>query len=302
MGGAFDAREFRQLNVHQHNIGLMFGDDLQGLLRCCAGSHTDAISIRLNELHETFADYFVVLDDGNSGHKTSLGRNLKPHGGAPSGFAGNFKPPAKFFDARPHVVHAVHFFGAGLQRQPTSVVGDGQTQFALSGLDAQADFGGPGVAHNIIERLLESEEQLMTATGSTRCPGCTDWLWKSISSSAVPEVSCSTSFLWAGFAHQTVPSSRMKWLTLGFSELKRVTCRTLVTSNAGWLAVPGSATAICVTNPAPSIKLHPARASRGQGGRIALMASAYSLVSDSAPRNETLLVCGPVLTDLRIAH
>ena len=83
---------------------------------------------------------------------------MKPHGGALSGFAGNFKPPAQFFNARPHVVHSVHFLGPGAQRQTTPIIGNDEVQFPRPGLNTQADLGGSGVAHNVMERLLESQK------------------------------------------------------------------------------------------------------------------------------------------------
>src|ERR1035437_1323184 len=119
----------------------------------------------------------------------------------------------------------------------------------------------------------------------TRCPVWTGWPARSISNSAAPDSSFKTNLPCAAFAHQTVPSKRMASLALGSAEFRREICSTLVMSNAGWLVGTSSAAAVCVANPAPNIKLQPARTSRIQAKNAARMKSGYLFKPDSARRN-----------------
>jgi hypothetical protein len=63
---------------------------------------------------EFFRDDFIVLDDGNSGHKLLIQWQVEAHDRALAGFAVDFKPAVQFFQARPDFGKAASV--ANLQR------------------------------------------------------------------------------------------------------------------------------------------------------------------------------------------
>ncbi len=95
-------------------------------------------------------------------------RQIKTHDRALSGFAVDFKATSQFFQARPHIGHAIHSFRlTGLHPAP-AVIGDGQADSPLFNLNVQANFSGARMSHDVGQRFLEGEKQLMAMLASPR--------------------------------------------------------------------------------------------------------------------------------------
>jgi hypothetical protein len=67
-GGAFDAGNVRELDVHEDNIGLLAGDLLEGFLGGGAKAYAFTFWGGVEEVFEALADEAIVFDDGDFGH------------------------------------------------------------------------------------------------------------------------------------------------------------------------------------------------------------------------------------------
>lgn len=106
---AFNAGHLRQLNIHQHLLGLFGGQFLQGLLRGRAGERAPKVGPGLDLAFQAFPNGFVIFDYGNANHKSSAQRQVKPHNGAAPGLTGEGNPAANCFPSRARVGQSIQF-------------------------------------------------------------------------------------------------------------------------------------------------------------------------------------------------
>ena len=130
-----------------------------------AQAHTHRHSgIRLDKFQPGFPEWSGCLRRWRSWSCYLIGRQVKPQDGAVPGFAGHVKPARPVSQTRPACWPRHPFPRAGIRRAgPRPLSAMVRRNWSCLKLDAEADFAGAGMAHDIGEGFLEGQKQLVPA-------------------------------------------------------------------------------------------------------------------------------------------